>query len=42
MTLRPRTQVPELEADLVGGGSFKLSEQQPGTFQIVVFFRGHH
>lgn len=42
MTLRPRTHAPELALDLVGGGSFRLSEHKPETFTIVVFYRGRH
>lgn len=40
--LIPRQPVPELELPLVGGGTWKLSEQSPETFTMVVFYRGLH
>lgn len=40
--LIPREPVPELALDLVGGGTFKLSEQTPEAFTMVVFYRGLH
>lgn len=41
-TLMPRQQVPELEVPTVGGGTWKLSEQSPENFTMVVFYRGLH
>lgn len=40
--LIPRQPVPELEVSLVGGGTWKLSEQSPENFTMVVFYRGLH
>ena len=42
MIPRPRTNVPDLSVDLVGGGRFRLADQRPQTFSIVVFYRGYH
>ena len=41
-TLFPRQPVPPLAVPLAGGGSFHLSEEQPGSFTLVVFYRGRH
>jgi peroxiredoxin len=38
----PREPAPELEIPLVGGGSWRLSDQRPRTFTMVLFFRGLH
>lgn len=38
----PGTPAPELSVDLVGGGSFKLADEQPDAFTMVVFYRGTH
>lgn len=40
--LYPRQQVPALEAPLVGGGTFKLADEKPEHFTMVVFYRGLH
>lgn len=40
--LIPRQPVPELEVATVGGGTWKLSEQTPENFSLVVFYRGFH
>lgn len=40
--LFPRQPVPELELPLVGGGRWKLSEQKPRNFTLIVFYRGLH
>lgn len=40
--LLPRQPVPELSVDLVGGGSWRLAEQSPQNFTMVVFYRGLH
>ncbi|GAA1190448.1 peroxiredoxin-like family protein [Prauserella alba] len=39
---RPRSRAPELTVDLVGGGRWSLSEQQPAAFTMIVFYRGLH
>jgi len=40
--LYPRQQVPALEVPLVGGGTFKLADESPENFTMVVFYRGLH
>jgi len=40
--LYPRQPVPALEVPTVGGGTWKLSDQSPENFTMVVFFRGLH
>ena len=40
--LYPRQPVPALEADLVGGGRWRLADGKPGAFTMVVFYRGLH
>ena len=40
--IRPRERAPELAVDLVGGGRWRLSDQRPETFTMVVFYRGLH
>ncbi len=38
----PRTAAPELAVPLPGGGTFRLADQKPERFTMVVFFRGLH
>ena len=40
--LMPRQSVPSLEVPLVGGGTWRLADQKPGNFTLVVFYRGLH
>ena len=40
--LFPRQPVPSLEVPLVGGGSWKLADQSPENFTLIVFYRGLH
>ena len=40
--IKPREHAPELAVDLFSGGRWRLDEQQPATFTMVVFFRGLH
>ena len=40
--LIPRQPVPELKVETVGGRTWKMSEQSPKNFTLVVFFRGLH
>jgi peroxiredoxin len=40
--LSPRQPVPELELPLAGGGRWRLSEQQPEHFTLIVVYRGLH
>ena len=41
-TLFPRQPVPSLEVPLVGGGTWKLADQSPEHFTLIVFYRGLH
>ena len=41
-TLTPRTQTPHLSFPLTNGDEWKLSEQNPESFTMVVFYRGLH
>jgi len=41
-TLFPRRPVPRLAVALAGGGQFRLDEDLPGTFTLIVFYRGRH
>lgn len=40
--LIPRHPVPDLCVELAGGGMWRLSDQRPKTFSLVVFYRGRH
>jgi len=40
--LMPRQPVPELQVDLVGGGTWRLADRRPQNFTMVVFYRGRH
>ncbi|MEL6767071.1 MAG: peroxiredoxin-like family protein [Pseudomonadota bacterium] len=40
--LQPRTKAPALSLPLVGGGTFTLGAEKPGTFDVVIFYRGKH
>jgi peroxiredoxin len=40
--IKPRKRAPELAVDLVGGGRWRLEQQQPESFTMVVFYRGLH
>ncbi len=40
--LYPRQAVPALEVATLDGGTWKLSEQKPENFTLVVFYRGLH
>ena len=40
--VRPRQPAPELDVELLSGGTYVLSEQTPEHFTMVVFFRGLH
>lgn len=41
-TLVPRQPAPDLSAELVGGGTWSLSNSDPENFTLVVFYRGLH
>ncbi len=38
----PRQPAPDLDVALAGGGNFRLTDQQPRHFTLVVFYRGLH
>jgi peroxiredoxin len=40
--LFPRQTVPTLEVATVGGGTWRLADQKPENFTLVVFYRGLH
>lgn len=40
--LMPRQPVPALELPTIGGGTWRLADQRPGNFTMVVFYRGRH
>jgi peroxiredoxin len=40
--LIPRRPVPALEVETVGGGTWRLADQSPENFTLVVFYRGLH
>lgn len=40
--LFPRQKVPSLALPEVGGGTWKLSDQSPESFTMIVFYRGLH
>lgn len=42
MPLKPRQPVPALEVDTLDGSRWRLSEQKPQNFSMVVFYRGLH
>lgn len=42
MALKPRQPVPALQFDLVGGGRWRLADERPRTFSMIVFYRGLH
>ena len=40
--LKPRTKVPNIEVDLVNDTTWKLTDQEPKNFTMVLFYRGKH
>jgi peroxiredoxin len=40
--VRPRQAAPELTVPLLRGGTYRLDEQTPDLFTMIVFFRGLH
>lgn len=40
--IKPRTKTPNLEVNLINGSSWRLSEQSPENFTLIVFYRGVH
>ena len=41
-TITPRTKTPELEFETVGGGTWRLADQSPENFTMIVAYRGLH
>jgi len=39
---KPQTKAPELAVESLGDGEWRLSEQRPDAFTMVVFYRGLH
>ena len=42
MPIVPRTQVPDLAVDLVGGERWSMADSRPENFTVVFFYRGYH
>lgn len=40
--IAPRQAVPDFVVSLIGGGTWRLSEQAPENFTLAVFYRGYH
>lgn len=40
--IKPREKAPELEVQLVNDTTWKLSDQSPENFTLVLFYRGKH
>jgi peroxiredoxin len=40
--IKPGTPAPVLDLPLVGGGRWRLGDQEPEAFTLVVFYRGRH
>ncbi|MFQ5994521.1 MAG: peroxiredoxin-like family protein [Acidiferrobacterales bacterium] len=40
--LKPRTRTPELEVETLDSGTWRLSEQKPDNFTMIVAYRGLH
>ncbi len=42
MSIKPRTKVPALSLQMVGGGQFEVAQSAPKTFTLLVVYRGLH
>lgn len=42
MKVLPKSQVPNLELETVSHGTWRLADQSPSQFTMLVFYRGHH
>lgn len=40
--IKPRQQAPDLAVQVAGGSEWRLAEQRPEHFTMIVFYRGHH
>ena len=41
-TMKPRTPTPDLEFETVDGGTWRLADQKPENFTMIVVYRGLH
>lgn len=41
-TVKPKQPAPELAVETLGGKGFRLSDQHPERFTMIVFYRGVH
>lgn len=42
MKILPRSKTPALSFETVHHGTWELARQQPASFTLLVFYRGHH
>lgn len=42
LALVPGYEVPPLQVELVGGGNWRLADDRPERFTMIVFYRGRH
>jgi peroxiredoxin len=42
VTIKPRQPVPPLEVKLLDGGTWRLADAKPATFEMIVVYRGWH
>ena len=42
MKILPRTETPDLALETVRGATWRLSDETPDKFTMLVFYRGHH
>lgn len=42
MSVKPRQSVPDLDLPLAGGGRYRLGENPPESFTVLVVYRGLH
>ncbi len=40
--MKPQKKVPEIRVDTLQGKEWRLSQQRPDKFTMIVFYRGHH
>ena len=42
MQVYPRSRTPDLTVETVRHGTWTLADQNPESFTLLVFYRGHH